>query len=219
MFVGGILSIAVFKWVPIEILYLLLESLFCYSFVLLFERFFAALESKKQISNDQIAISVVVFALSFLGLSNTFDTILDIKRILFLILLFTISFAHGMIMSTAMGYVVGLLDSIKNTCGLEMACIFAFAALVAGVMKGFGKIGVVLGGFCGYVISMFYISSNPGFKLGEILIASILFCIFPLEKVVKNSQTDKEEVQKMIKEKSLTLLQYLKTLGKALHKK
>ncbi|AZT89298.1 phosphoprotein phosphatase [Caldicellulosiruptor changbaiensis] len=213
VFVGGVLSIGIFKGVPAEVLYLLLESLFCYCFVLLFERFFDTIESKKQFSSEQAAITIGVLALSFLGLSSTFDSVVDIKKILFFILLFTISFGHGMIMSTTMGFVVGLLDSIKEGSSIEMSCIFAFAALLAGVMKGFGKIGIALGGFCGYVISVFYISSNPTVKLREILIASALFCIFPLEKILINNNNEGEEIQKMIKEKIFGIASVLENFG------
>lgn len=213
VFVGGILSIAIFKGMPAEVLYLLLELLFCYCFVLLFERFFEAINNNQQFSGDQTVITIVILGLSFLGFSSTFDSILDVKNVLFFTLLFTISLSYGMVMSTAMGFVVGLLDSIKEGSSIEMACIFAFAALLAGVMKGFGKIGIALGGFCGYVISVFCISSNPTIKLREILIASALFCIFPLEKILINNNNEGEEIQKMIKEKIFGIASILENLG------
>lgn len=198
---SGSISIFLFSKAPIEFLYLVLEMVGCFWAVIMFERFFAAIYPKKAYTADQTVVVVVVLALSFLGLSNSLDSVLDIENILFFILLFAVSLFHGMIMSTAMGFVIGLLESIKECRSIEMACVFAFSSLLAGLMKGFGKLGIALGGFCGYIISMFYISSNPTLRFREILISAVLFCLFPLEKIVKLQSTDEREVQRMIKEK------------------
>lgn len=214
IFVGGMLSIITFKKMPSEFLYLVLELLFCYCFVLLFERFFDSINSEKWFSGEKAVAVIATLALSFLGLSSTFDSIMDIKKVLFFILLFLISFGHGMVMSTAMGFIIGLINSIKEGSSLEMACIFAFAALVAGIMKGFGKIGIALGGFCGYIVAVFYISSNPTIKLREFLVASVLFCIFPLERFLNTKDNSEgEEIQKMIKEKIFGIASVLENLG------
>jgi len=198
---SGSISIFLFSKAPIEFLYLVLEMIGCFWAVIMFERFFAAIYSKKAYTADQTVVMVVVLALSFLGLSSGLDSLLSIQNILFFILLFSVSLFHGMIMSTAMGFVIGLLESIKECRSIEMACVFAFSSLLAGLMKGFGKFGIALGGFCGYIISMFYISSNPTLRFREILISAVLFCLFPLEKIVKLQSTDEREVQRMIKEK------------------
>lgn len=198
---SGSISIFLFSKAPIEFLYLVLEMIGCFWAVIMFERFFDAVYTKKTYAAEQTVVVVVVLALSFLGLSNGFDSVLAVRYVLFFILIFAISLFHGMTIATAMGFVVGLLESINEGTSLEISCAFAFSSLVAGLFKGFGKLGVALGGFCGYVISMFYISSNPTVRVREILVAAVLFCLFPLERIVKLQSTDEREVQRMIKEK------------------
>ncbi|WPX09042.1 SpoIIE family protein phosphatase [Anaerocellum danielii] len=197
---GGI-SIFLFSKPPVEFLYLVLEMIACFWAVIMFERFFDAVYSQKTYAAEQTVIVVIVLTLSFLGLSNSFDSVLALRYVLFFILIFTVSLFHGMTVATAMGFVVGILESVKEGSNLEISCIFAFSSLVAGLFKGFGKLGVAIGGFCGYVISMFYISSNPTIRIREILVACALFCLFPLEEIIKLRNTDERVVQRMIKEK------------------
>ncbi|BCS82224.1 SpoIIE family protein phosphatase [Anaerocellum diazotrophicum] len=198
---SGSISIFLYSKPPVEFLYLVLEMIGCFWAVVMFDRFLDSVFSKKVYSTDQTIIMVVVLTLSFLGLSNGFDSVLAVRYVLFFILIFSISFFHGMTIATAMGFIVGVLESVYERTSLEVSCAFAFSSLVAGLFKGFGKLGVALGGFCGYIISIFYISSNPVIRIREILLATVIFCLFPLGKIIRMQSAEEREVQRMIKEK------------------
>lgn len=130
-------------------------------------------------------IVVVVLVLSFLGFLNGFDLVFFVRCVLFFILIFVILFFYGMIIVIVMGFVIGFLESIKGGRSIEVVCVFVFLSFVVGFFKGFGKFGIVFGGFCGYVIFMFYILLNLMVRVCEILVVVVFFCLFLLEKIVK----------------------------------
>lgn len=201
---SGIISILIFDLAPGNFLFLFLEVIICCGCVIFFNRFIDIVTSECGFTtNEDMIFLTIGLSLSLLGLENNIDRFLDLKKVLFFLLIFVIATNNGPVMSTSMGFIIGFLDSIKGANLVENSCIFAFLSLMAGVMKNFGKLGTCVGAFCGYVISIFYLSSSPDIKLREILIASVLFCFLPFEKIlVKKDQNSKtEEVEKMVREK------------------
>lgn len=211
--ISGIISSIIAKYPPIYILFSVIESILSFGLTILFDMFNQSISKKEHSKNDAAILVILFLSIAILGIENVYDKYLDFKKVLFFLLIYIIAFNQGMIFSTSMGFIIGFLDSIKSYTSLENAVIFSFTSLMAGLLKGLGKLGISIGAISGYIISTLYISSSPSIKLREIILSSILFVIFPFENIRFMSKEEGYEISPLIKEKINGLAQIIENLN------
>jgi len=160
------------------------EAILCVAGVYVFERAVPVMVSgadRRYISDVESVCIISVFALlikSLSGLPLFFG--LDIAVVLSIVLLLVLNLEGEISIGAAMGVIIGVMigsdaDSLTSATGA-----FAFASMCSGLLKRFGKWGVVLGfTFANTVLSAFAGMEFLPFDIFEVIAASVIFSLLP----------------------------------------
>ena len=170
---------------------------------------------RKILSNEEvISLSILIglVIMGFTGVNLPFG--LSLKSILsiFIILIFSLKMGAGF--SSASGIALGLINSMVLSGNPLLIGTYGFCALLSGIFKPFGRIGVALAFILGNAIitAFFNASTEVLINIYDILIAIVVFCFIPgalikiTDKVFNTSfNTMKENEMYSIKIKDIML--------------
>lgn len=162
--------------------------------------------NKEEVISIVITLSLGLIALDKLSIAN-----IKIQNIVAMFIIMIVSYYGEGADGAAAGAFLGLVLNISDQLAPTAIGIWAFAGLIAGVLKGFKKIGVS----CGFVVGWILINGYTGFDNKiiysslDVLISLILFISLPdkiLEKWVstlKPVSKEKADYDKKISSRSV----------------
>ncbi|MDT3699687.1 MAG: stage II sporulation protein E [Thermincola sp.] len=138
------------------------------------------------------AVLIVVF---LTGLSELTITGIEIKNVVARALVLFAAYVGGGGFGAAMGTLVGMIPSITTAVAPGMVAVYSFSGLLAGVFRGFGRVGICVGFILGNILLSIYLNDYTKLitTFTETALAVILFIAVPAKKlfaaryVVKNS--------------------------------
>lgn len=138
------------------------------------------------------AILIVVF---LTGLSELKIAGLEIKNVVSRALVLFAAYTGGGGFGAAMGTLVGMIPSITTVIAPGMVAMYSFSGLLAGVFRGFGRIGICVGFILGNVLLSIYLNDYTKLitTFTETAVAVVIFIAIPPKQlfaarfIVKNS--------------------------------
>lgn len=129
---------------------------------------------------ETIAMAVLLGVASIVFKDLTIYNVSVMNILLFLIVLLY-SWKNGAILGIVSGFGVGMLLTLICDINIVTVVMLAFSGLVAGILRRFGKLGVVIGFLIGNIYIIFYASgmSDITLRISELLIASTALLIIP----------------------------------------
>lgn len=168
----------------------------CISYLLV--RALPALRKKAgpgSLRKEEILGGAVLVVALLTGLSELRVMGIEIKNIVGRTLVLLAAFTGGSGFGAAMGTLVGMVPSITTAIAPGTVAVYSFTGLLAGMFRGFGRIGICIGFILGNVLLSIYLDSYPKLvtSFTETALAVLLFMLIPpkrlfaLRTVVKNS--------------------------------
>ena len=129
---------------------------------------------------ETIAMAVLLGVVSIVFKDLTIYNVSIMNILLFLIVL-VYSWKNGSVLGTVSGFGVGMLLTLIYDINIITVVMLAFSGLAAGILRRFGKLGVVIGFVFGNIYIIFYASgmSDITLRISELLIASTALLIIP----------------------------------------
>ncbi len=138
------------------------------------------------IAPEELISITAVFGVMVLSLSRIPPIAgLNVSNILSITLILMLCLKGELGMGAAVGVIVGLINGISNYNMSAVIGAFSFSALVAGLFKPFGKVGVCLGFILANSVITIFLNSSTEVLISvyDIISASLLFFLLP-DKVV-----------------------------------
>lgn len=141
-------------------------------------------------------VSGAVLIVAFLtGLSELTIAGIEIKNVVARALVLFAAYMGGGGFGAAMGTLVGMIPSITTAIAPGMVAVYSFSGLLAGLFRGFGRVGICVGFILGNVLLSIYLNDYNELIITftETALAVILFIavppkqLFAVRYVVKNS--------------------------------
>ncbi|MEZ0537238.1 SpoIIE family protein phosphatase [Caldicellulosiruptoraceae bacterium PP1] len=215
LFFSSCISCFILQKQSAYLLYCFFEAVIAAGMVFAFEIFQDTLYKRKSIKSEKVFLFIIILSISLFGLENIFDRFFEIKKLLLMLIICIIAYNYGILFSTTLGFITGFIDVIKTSSFVENAVIYSFTALMAGLFKGFGKVGTCIGALFGYLLSTIYISTFPNIKLREIIASCIIFLVFPIEKIKFNmDEVDNMDIQVALKQKMQSISSIIDNIKK-----
>ena len=147
------------------------------------------------LKKDQIIGGAVLIVAFLTGLSELTVFGVEFKNIVGRALVLFAAFTGGSGFAAAMGTLVGMVPSITSVIAPGMVAVYSFSGLLAGMFRGFGRIGICIGFILGNVLLSIYLTdySKLMTTFTETGLAVVLFMSIPPKRLyaarsmVKNS--------------------------------
>ncbi|WP_418791351.1 stage II sporulation protein E [Phosphitispora sp. TUW77] len=145
---------------------------------------------KEELIGGAVLVVAVLTGMSELNFQG-----LQVKNVISRSLVLFAAYTGGCGFGAAMGTLAGIVPSITAEVAPGMVAVYSFSGLLAGMFRGFGRIGICIGFILGNVILSIYLTdySQLVTAFAEILLAVVLFMAIPakwllaLRAMVKNS--------------------------------
>lgn len=177
-----------------DMLMIIIESLLIALLIYIYDGAFPVLKNikaRKTISGEEIVSISVLLAFCFIGTDFSIYG-LSIKNISIILLIILFSFYGSAGTGAALGIILGIIQALSGSIIPSAIGVYGLCGLLAGIVKGLGKIGVAFAFILGNALMTFYINGSTEvlIKFYEILAASILFLIIP-DNLVKQTIASK----------------------------
>ncbi|OEF95769.1 stage II sporulation protein E [Desulfuribacillus alkaliarsenatis] len=157
---------------------LLLTLIFVQAVPILFGRM-----TSRILKNEEIICVFILIASVLIGMSNWVWYGVHMDQIMGGLAIILLAYAGGAGIGAAIGVVIGLIMSLANPLLMSQIAIFAFAGLLAGLLKEGKKVYVMAGFFIGYITLSIYM--RPGIDLYPVFVE--IFSVFFLFSLVPKS--------------------------------
>lgn len=162
------------------------------------------------LSGEEIFCILLIFGGIIAGTGEIGYGVVSLKGILSKLTILLVAVIGGAGAGAAAGAIMGTIPGLAYVTGPVMVGAYAFAGLLGGVCKNFGKIGVATGFLLGNIILTIYIN-NYGNMMAILLetgIATLLFMLVPMFFIVdfrstlglEKDQSDKYSAEAYYKE-------------------
>ncbi|MGB7604679.1 MAG: stage II sporulation protein E [Lutisporaceae bacterium] len=194
-FIAGYFVYYIRNYYIYDMLMIIIESLLIALLVYVYDGAFPVLKNlkaRKTISSEEIVSISVLLAFCFIGADFSIYG-LSIKNISMILLIILFSFHGSAGTGAALGIILGVIQSLSGSIIPAAIGVYGLCGLLAGIVKGIGKVGVALAFILGNALMTFYINGSTEvlIKFYEILAASILFMVIP-NSFVKQALTNKK---------------------------
>lgn len=158
----------------------------CASFLL--ARSLPALRKKdnlRALKKEEIISGAVLVVVLLTGLSELKVGGIEIKNVMGRALVLFAAYTGGGGFGAAMGTLVGMVPSITSVIAPGMVAVYSFSGLLAGIFRGFGRIGVCIGFVLGNVLLSIYLNdySRLVTSFAETALAVAVFLIVPPKRL------------------------------------
>lgn len=191
-----------------------IEAFLVFVLVYIFSIFIGCFRENNKVSfNKEEVISIIItLSLGLISLDRLTIFNINIQNIVAMFIIMMVSYYATGADGAAAGAFLGLVLNISDQLAPTAIGIWAFAGLVAGVLKGFKKIGVA----CGFVIGWILINGYTGFDNKiiysslDVLISLVLFISLPDKlterwvSTLKPVSKDKADYDKKISSRSVS---------------
>ncbi len=131
-------------------------------------------------------IGGAVLVVAFLtGMSELSFQGLQVKNVISRALILLAAYLGGSGFGAAMGTLVGMVPSITAEVAPGMVAVYSFSGLLAGIFRGFGRIGICIGFVLGNVLLSIYLTdySELVTTFAETVLAVVLFLAIPAKRL------------------------------------
>lgn len=147
------------------------------------------------LKKEEMVSGAVLVVTCLTGLSELTVAGIEIKNIVGRALVLFAAYMGGGGFGAAMGTLVGMIPSITTAIAPGMVAVYSFSGLLAGIFRGFGRVGICVGFILGNVLLSIYLNDYTKLitTFTETALAVILFIavppkqLFAIRYVVKNS--------------------------------
>ena len=143
---------------------------------------------RRILSNEEVISFIYTIGLVIMGFAEiNLPWGFSLKAILSIFIIFVLSFKAGAGFSAAAGIALGLINSLTSPGNPSIIGVYGFCALLSGIFKPFGKLGVTLAFILGNAIITVYVNASTEIMINifDILIAIILFTLLPVSLIEK----------------------------------
>ncbi len=205
-FVAGYFVYYIRDYYIYDMLMIIIESLLIALLVYVYDGAFPVLKNlkaRKTISGEEIISISVLLAFCFIGADFSIYG-LSIKNISMILLIILFSFYGSAGTGAALGIILGIIQSLSGSIIPAAIGVYGLCGLLAGIVKGIGKVGVVIAFILGNALMTFYINGSTEvlIKFYEILAACILFILIPNSFVKKALTSKKIFTSDLVKDKA-----------------
>ncbi len=205
-FVAGYFVYYIRDYYIYDMLMIIIESFLIALLVYVYDGAFPVLKNlkaRKTISGEEIISISVLLAFCFIGADFSIYG-LSIKNISMILLIILFSFYGSAGTGAALGIILGIIQSLSGSIIPAAIGVYGLCGLFAGVVKGIGKVGVVIAFILGNALMTFYINGSTEvlIKFYEILAACILFILIPNSFVKKALASKKIFTTDLVKDKA-----------------
>lgn len=181
----------------------IIEGILAAVLTLIFSTAFASIKRRKEIgvfTVEELICIVVLLVGILMGMLDIKFGLFSLKGILSRLIILAGAYIGGVGIGAAVGAIIGLIPSISIMASPSAMGVYAFAGLMAGGFKYFGKLGISIGFMLANIIlSMFFNNYNSLVSvLGESFIAVLILLLIPnkqLEKIKTIIFTDNVQYQ------------------------
>lgn len=161
-----------------------IESALCAAGVYMFDKALPVIKNgaeRRYISDSESVCVISVFALFIKCLSDLPPVLgLNVAVTASIVLLLIMNLEGEIASGAAMGVILGMVSASDTESLITATGAFAFASMCSGLLKRFGKWGVVLGfTFANSVMSAFSVMEILPFDIYEVVAASVIFALLP----------------------------------------
>ncbi len=134
--------------------------------------------------DELMGLAVLIIGL-LTGLSEVRLAGIDLRNVVSKFFILSAAFTGGASLGAAMGTLVGMVPSLSATLPPGIIGFYSFAGLMAGLFRGFGRIGIIIGFSLGNIILSIYLNSYRALAvdLAETALAAAAFLVIP-KKVI-----------------------------------
>lgn len=138
---------------------------------------------------ETIAMAILLGAISVIFKDVTLYNVSLMNVLLFLVVLLY-SWKNGAILGTVSGFSVGMLLTLICDINIVTVAMLGLSGMITGLLRKFGKIGIIIGFIIGNIYIIFYASgmSDITLRISELLISSTVLLLIP--KKVENKILD-----------------------------
>lgn len=142
-------------------------------------------ELGRTLSSEEMISIVVMLASVVAGVPHIIIQGVAVDHVCGRLVIMLLAFIGGGSMGAAVGVAVGVVSSLSEVSVFEGIGFYAFAGLLAGLFRNFGKWGVGIGFIAGNLILTLYLrqSTDIVFSLFETAMAVVLLFIIPKKRV------------------------------------
>jgi len=148
-----------------------------------------------RLKKEEILGGAVLVVAVLTGLSELQVEGIEIKNIVGRALVLLAAYTGGSGLAAAMGTLVGMIPSITSVIAPGIVAVYSFSGLLAGLFRGFGRIGICIGFILGNVLLSIYLNDYSRLvdAFTETALAVGLFMLIPQKRlfaargVIKNS--------------------------------
>lgn len=144
------------------------------------DRFFTLCRTKP--SQEDLVCGVVVLGVMLMGVSGLpLPYGMNPAMILGIVLVALVALHTGIAAAGCFGLTVGFICSMNRPEAIFLAGVFGLGAVFASLLRGFGRLGTMLGFLMSITVALFYVGNirTMPITLGEILVACLLFAVIP----------------------------------------
>lgn len=158
---------------------MVLSYIFMYGVPLLTTR--RILFSKENLTSERLSCMVILLATAVAGLGNVTVVEYSIRNMVGSVLVMIMALGGGAGFSAVMGVVVGLIVGISDGNASLAIALYALGGVLAGVVRGLGKLAVIVGFLLGSAITVLYFGQDNELNrtLVECMSAGGLFLLVP----------------------------------------
>lgn len=137
--------------------------------------------SREEFTSERLSCMVILLATAVAGLGNTMVFDYSIRNMVGSVLIMTMALLGGTEFSVVMGVVIGLVVGLSDGNASLVITFYALAGVLAGVFRGLGKVGVIVGFMLGTAITVLYFGQDNELNktMSECAISGVAFLLIP----------------------------------------
>ncbi len=137
------------------------------------------------LKKEEIVSGAVLVIALLTGLSELKVGGIEIKNVVGRALVLVAAYTGGGGFGAAMGTLVGMVPSITSAIAPGMVAVYSFSGMLAGMFRGFGRIGICIGFILGNVLLSIYLNdySKLVTSFAETALAVVLFIAIPPKRL------------------------------------
>lgn len=149
-------------------------------------KYFSFTNEEKTINNEQIISITIISTLAITGLANVIIFGFDIRNVMIISIILIFAIRNGAGIAGAIGIIAGLIISMSAQISPVIIGVYGFCALIAGVFKDLGKIGVILAFIFANSLITIYLNGSTAVLISilDILGAAGIIMLMP-ENLIK----------------------------------
>lgn len=204
LFLSGCVVMAYTGFNVYSVVILLIESLVCSFFYILFEKSTVLLRYSSAAPREQEYISAAVCVGVFIsGLGGVvIPPGFELSKIITAYAILSLSMHMSLSIAGSCGVAAGLICSMNSPHAVTLMGLYGISAMFANLLKEFGKYGVAIGFLGGCAAMTIFVGNSVAVSAFEIVAAAVLFIITPnkihksagvfIKKTSKSSITNPE---------------------------